>query len=107
MWWVAKDVCDVLELSNSRTSLAPLDDDEKDTVHIMDGTPGNPNTTVVSEPGLYSLILRSRKPEARAFKRWVTHEVLPTIRRPRKSSINDQEWVILIDRHHNPYDGIT
>jgi len=71
-WFVAKDVCDVLELKNPRTSIASLDEDEKNTVRIMDGTPGNPETTVVNEHGLYSLILRSRKPQAKAFKRWVT-----------------------------------
>jgi phage antirepressor YoqD-like protein len=58
-----------------------LDDDEKDSVDLIDGTPGNPARTIISEAGLYSVILRSDKPEARQFKRWVTHDVLPTIRR--------------------------
>lgn len=83
-WWVAKDVCDILELENSRSSLALLDEDEKSIVHIMDGTSplgGNPNMTVISEPGLYRLILRSRKPQAKTFQRWVTHDVLPAIRK--------------------------
>lgn len=80
-WFVAKDVCDVLEIRNNRSSIASLDEDEKNTVHIVDGSSGNPEHVVVSEAGLYSLILRSRKPEAKAFKRWVTHEVLPSIRK--------------------------
>lgn len=79
-WFVAKDVCDVLELSNPRTSLSLLDDDEKG-VHSMDTLGGIQDMTTVNEPGLYSLILRSRKPGAKAFKRWITHEVLPSIRK--------------------------
>lgn len=79
-WFVAKDVCQILELSNPRSSTALLDSDEKD-VHIMDTPSGEQKMTVVNEAGLYSLIMRSRKPEAKAFKRWVTHEVLPSIRK--------------------------
>jgi len=79
-WFVAKDVCGILDISNGRQALVRLDDDEKNTVILNDGTPGNPNTAIVNEPGLYSLILSSRKPEARMFKRWITHEVLPQIR---------------------------
>lgn len=78
-WFVAGDVCAVLALGNPYSSLALLDDDEKG-LHIVE-TPGGPQrVTIVNEPGLYSLILRSRKPEAKAFKRWITHDVLPAIR---------------------------
>lgn len=80
-WFVAKDVCDVLELSNVGQALARLDDDEKSSITLNDGTPGNPNRAIVSESGLYALVLASRKPEAHEFKRWVTHEVLPQIRK--------------------------
>ena len=80
-WFVAKDVCDILGLENSRKATAELDPDEKNTVTISDGIPGNPNKTIISEPGLYKLIMRSRKPGAKEFQRWVTHEVLPQIRR--------------------------
>lgn len=80
-WFVSKDVCDILGLENSRKATAELDPDEKNTVTISDGIPGNPNKTIISEPGLYTLIMRSRKPEAHEFKRWITHEVLPTIRK--------------------------
>nr|UVX56965.1 MAG: antirepressor protein KilAC domain [Bacteriophage sp.] len=80
-WFVAKDVCDILEISNNRDAISQLDSDEKNTVVISDGIPGNPNKTIISEPGLYKLIMRSRKPEAREFQRWVTHDVLPSIRK--------------------------
>ena len=79
-WFVAVDVCKCLGLGNPRSSLALLDMDEKG-VQTVDTPGGNQEMTTVSEAGLYSLILRSRKPEARDFKRWVTHEVLPAIRR--------------------------
>lgn len=79
-WWVAADVAGPLALANIRSSLALLDDDEKG-VHTMDTLKGSQSMAIISEAGLYSLILRSRKPEAKQFKRWVTHEVLPAIRR--------------------------
>ncbi len=78
--FVARDVCECLELGNPRTSIALLDEDEKG-VHTMDTPGGAQEMSIVSEAGLYSLILRSRKPEAKAFKRWITHEVLPAIRK--------------------------
>jgi prophage antirepressor-like protein len=79
-WFVAADVCAALEIGNSRMALERLDDDERSTTAIS--TPGGTQSmTTVNEPGLYSLILGSRKPEAKRFKRWVTHEVLPAIRR--------------------------
>ena len=80
-WFVAADVCRALDVVNSRDAVARLDVDEKNTVVLTDGTPGNPQKTIVNEPGLYTLILGSRKPEAKAFKRWITHEVIPTIRK--------------------------
>jgi len=79
-WWVAKDVCDALDLGNSRMTVERIDYDEKG-VKIIDTLGGPQEMQCVTEPGLYSLILTSNKPEAHAFKRWVTHEVLPTIRR--------------------------
>lgn len=80
IWFVAKDVCDALEIKNSRDALTRLDIDEKNTVVLTDGI-GNPNKSVVNEYGLYTLVLSSRKPEAKTFKRWVTHDVLPSIRK--------------------------
>ena len=80
-WFVAADVCRALEAKNARDAVARLDDDEKNTVVLTDGNRGNPNVTVVSEPGLYALVLSSRKPEAKEFKRWITHDVIPSIRK--------------------------
>ena len=79
-WFVAKDVCECLELTDVSKTISLLDDDEKGTNSIR--TPGGKqDMLIVSEPGLYSLVLRSRKPEAKAFKRWIVHEVIPSIRR--------------------------
>jgi prophage antirepressor-like protein len=79
-WFVAADVCAVLELNNVTMAVASLDEDEKGFSTIE--TPGGEQRVViVNEPGLYSLILRSRKPEAKAFKRWLTHEVIPALRK--------------------------
>lgn len=80
-WWIAKDVCDVLEIKNVSHALRRLDDDEKNTIVLNDGSPGNPIASIINEPGLYTLVLSSRKPEAREFKRWITHEVIPSIRK--------------------------
>ncbi|KAB8291892.1 phage antirepressor KilAC domain-containing protein [Bifidobacterium apri] len=76
-WFVAKDVCDILGHSNVSVALDRLDDDERSKFNL--GRQGN--TNIVNEAGLYSLVLGSRKPEAHEFKRWVTHEVLPSIRK--------------------------
>ena len=79
-WFVARDVCKVLEITKVDSAIRNLDADEKGA-HTVSTPGGNQEMTIVSEAGLYSLILRSRKPEAKAFKRWVTHEVLPSIRK--------------------------
>lgn len=79
-WFVAADVCKVLELNDTSRAVSRLDDDEKGTTTIRT-LGGNQDVLTVSEPGLYSLIGTSRKPEAKAFRRWVNHEVLPAIRR--------------------------
>ena len=79
-WWVAKDVCDVLEIKNNRDALSRLDEDEKGVV-LTDTPGGEQKMSIVNEPGLYTLILASRKKEAKAFKRWITHEVIPSIRK--------------------------
>ncbi|MFJ4284045.1 BRO family protein [Paenarthrobacter nicotinovorans] len=78
--FIANDLCAILDLSNPRTSLALLEDDEKG-VHSVDTPGGTQQMAYVTESGMYSLVLRSRKSEAKAFKRWVTREVLPEIRR--------------------------
>lgn len=78
--FIAKDICAILDLGNPRSSLALLDEDEKG-VHSVDTPGGKQNMTTVTEPGFYKLVMRSRKPEAKAFQRWVTHDVLPALRR--------------------------
>lgn len=83
-WFMAKDVCAALGLDNVSEALRCLDEDERITLSNPDGNPraGIPlSFNLISEPGLYSLVLRSRKPEAKAFKRWITHEVIPAIRK--------------------------
>jgi len=76
-WFVAADVCRILELSNPSVAIDRLDEDERAKFNL--GRQGE--GYAVNEPGLYSLVLGSRKPEAKAFKRWITHEVIPTIRK--------------------------
>lgn len=84
-WFVAKDVCDILGMSNPSMAVTALDKDEVAQIDPKDylGSENRSNQAVniVSEPGLYKLIMRSRKPEAKEFQRWVTHEVLPQIRK--------------------------
>jgi prophage antirepressor-like protein len=78
-WFAAIDVCAALEISNSRQAIKKLDDDEKGVIS-SDTLGGEQHIAAVNESGLYELIFRSRKPEAKAFKRWVKQAVLPAIR---------------------------
>lgn len=88
IWFVAKDVCDVLGIVNNRDAMSRLDDDEKDTIDPHIFTVGNTDTenrrgselSIINESGMYTLVLTSRKPQAKEFKKWLTHEVIPTIR---------------------------
>lgn len=79
-WFVAADVCHALDIGNPSDALNRLDDDERTLVSIEGASNGKP-VNGVNEPGLYSLVLGSRKPEAKAFKRWITHDVIPAIRK--------------------------
>lgn len=99
-WFVAKDVCDILGMSNPSMAVTALDKDEVAQIDPKDylGSENRSNQAVniVSEPGLYKLIMRSRKPEAKEFRRWVTHEVLPQIRKtggyiPTSESDSDED----------------
>lgn len=91
-WFVAADVCQALDVQNSRDAISRLDEDEKDVV-LTDTLGGGQLTNVVSESGLYSLIMGSRKPEAKPFRRWVTHEVLPAIRKNgRYEAMSQDSW---------------
>ena len=82
-WFVAADVCRVLELANPRQVVSSLHEDEKATVQNMDGRAGHgaQSFNIINESGLYALIFKSRKPQAQAFRKWVTSEVLPNIRK--------------------------
>lgn len=90
IWFVAKDVCDILELTNTTMALESLDDNERAKFNLgrspIHG--GGGETNIISEPGLYALVMKSRKPEAKAFSRWVRHEVLPSIRRTGSYTVN-------------------
>ena len=89
-WFVAADVCRALELGNTAQALTRLDVDEKGV--ILNDTPGGKQEmSTVNEPGFYSLVLGSRKPEAKAFKRWVTHEVLPALRKTGRYTMPNAE----------------
>lgn len=79
-WFVAKDVCKVLEISNYRDAVSRLDDDERASV-LVDTLGGRQEMAAVNEPGLYNLVFTSRKAEAKTFKKWVTTDVLPSIRK--------------------------
>ncbi|MGG3452336.1 phage antirepressor KilAC domain-containing protein [Domibacillus aminovorans] len=99
IWFVAKDVCDILEINNPSDSLKRLDEDEKALVS-NEGFRGPVN--VINESGLYSLVLGSRKEEAKQFKRWITHEVLPTIRKTGGYVANDDLFVQTYLTHADP-----
>ena len=92
-WLVAKDVCDCLEIKNSRDALSRLDEDEKG-VALTDTLGGSQKINIVNEYGLYNLILSSRKPEAKEFKRWVTHDVLPSIRKTGRYDLSQSDYYI-------------
>lgn len=79
-WFVAKEVADFLDIKNSRRAITSLDDDEKG-VHTVNTPDGMQTVTIISESGLFELVGKSRKPEAKAFRKWVNKEVLPTIRK--------------------------
>lgn len=91
-WFVGADVCNALEIKNSRDAISRLDEDEKDVV-LTDTLGGNQKMSVINEAGLYTLILGSRKSEAKAFKRWITHEVIPTIRKTGGYVNNDELFI--------------
>ena len=90
--FVASDVCKALEISKYRDAVHRLDEDERGSVEV-DTLGGKQSTAAVTESGLYAIVLGSRKPEAKAFKRWITHDVIPTIRKT-GGYVNDDEMFI-------------
>ncbi|QUS57381.1 Bro-N domain-containing protein [Pseudovibrio brasiliensis] len=102
-WFIAKDVCTVLDIKNSRDAVAKLDSDDVRVVST-DTNAGKRQTTAVNESGLYSLIFNSRKPAAKKFKKWVTAEVLPALRQsgtysmgPTPQKQEDAKQVLLVN----------
>ena len=93
-WWVAEDMCDVLETARVDSSLRKIDDDEKGT-HLMSTLGGRQEMAIVNDPGLYSLILRSRKPKAKEFKQGITHCVIPY---RQESCIRPCRWIYAVVR---------
>ena len=89
-WFVANDLARVLEIRNARDAMSRLDDDERG-IHIVNSLGGHQEMNVVSESGMYTLVLGSRKPEAKRFRKWVTSEVLPSLRRTGKYQLHDHE----------------
>lgn len=81
VWFVANDVCGALEIANPRNAVSRLADDERDDVHTADTMGRLQKTSIISESGMYALVFTSRKAAAQAFRKWVTSEVLPSIRK--------------------------
>lgn len=126
-WFIAKDICCVLDLSNVTRAIERLDEDEKGFTTIQ--TLGGPqNVNIINESGMYALVLSSRKPDAKDFSRWVRKEVLPSIRKtgsytmptpidpvralealgkPRPPETNPNLWQMLQDRLQNDLMGTT
>jgi anti-repressor protein len=101
VWFVAKDVCEVLEINKYRDAVSRLDDDERGSL-VVDTLGGKQEMSAVNESGIYSLVFTSRKPEAKVFKKWVTSEVLPFIRKHGaymtddvlEKTLNDPDYMI-------------
>ena len=104
-WWVLPDVCKPLGIATPRDAAGRLDDDEKG-VAITDTLGGKQPTTIINESGLYSLILTSRKPAAKRFKKWVTATVLPSIRRTGAYSLHQADQLPLSPQNRHILGGI-
>lgn len=95
-WFVLKDCMSILDLGNPTETVKMFDDDEFSTTEVIDSIGRRQQAYIISEPGLYRLVMRSRKPEAKEFQRWVTHKVLPQIRKtggyiPTSESDSDED----------------
>ena len=104
-YFIAKDICDILELDNVTNALSKLDDDEKLTLKVLRAGQ-NRNVNFVSESGLFALIMRSNKPEAKAFRKWVTSEVLPALRKNGFYG-NSKKATDFIDARNIPYSHVN
>ena len=100
-WFVASDVCNILDYTKAKDAIRILDDDEKGAQQMR--TPGgNQTISIINESGLYTLILRSNKPEAKPFRKWVTSEVLPTIRKTGSYSLEPERSIAKNEVHLLP-----
>ncbi|KYD24597.1 BRO family protein [Parageobacillus toebii] len=99
VWFVAKDVCEILDISDARKAVQRLDEDERSLIPVTDSLGRKQETFIVNEPGLYTLILGSRKSEAKQFKRWITHEVIPTIRKTGGYVANEDMFIETYLKH--------
>lgn len=90
-WFVAVDICRILEIENSRQAVSRLDEDEKDVI-TSDTLGGNQELAIISESGMWSLVLTSHKLEAKSFKKWVASEVLPSIRKTGKYEVKPKDF---------------
>ena len=102
-WFVAKDICDALGIQFHRDAISRLDDDERGSV-LLDTLGGRQQLTAVNESGLYNLIFQSRKLQAKSFKKWVTSEVLPSIRRTGKYEAQPKQDADYVDLRGVPYE---
>lgn len=91
-WFVARDVCEILDLTNTTEALRSTDQDDRGTLRISEG---GPEVNIINESGLYSLILRSTKAEAKRFKKWITSEVIPSIRKTGSYSLPQTDEMVL------------
>ena len=98
-WFIASDIAKLLEYRDANNAIRALDDDEKGT-HIVSTIRGSQKLAIINESGLYSLILMSRKPEVKRFKKWVTSEVLPSIRKTgsynKQTDLNDPKQLRIL-----------
>jgi len=106
IWWVAADVCKILGLSNARDAISSLDNDEKDDVALTDTIGRKQNMNIINEPGLYRLIFKSIKPEAKKFQKWIYHEVIPQLRKTGAYAIRGSAVPAFIRRFTENYDRI-
>lgn len=107
-WFVLADVCMALELSSPHKVADRLEEDERNQIPLTDSIGRQQNTTVVNESGLYSVILRSDKPQAKTFRKWVTSEVLPSIRKTGAYTVstNAEQWSRQLDVEEKKADAM-
>lgn len=103
VWFVANEVCNLLEIKNTSDAVSRLDDDEK-LLSVLPISGQNRNVSLISESGLYALVFKSNKPSAKKFRKWVTKEVIPTIRKTGGFGINRLETPIFVIRFNDNWD---